>query len=200
MRVTIIAHTPDPVGVISIAAAACYGKSDRSERRVERCFENGHMSVFEHASVTFRIEGISRACSHQIVRHRLASYSQSSQRYVKGVPDSVVPPSILSRECAIEAFTEADYACMVAYEKLLSLGIPAEDARYILPNASETTLVSTMNLRELFHFLDLRTDKHAQWEIRDTAWAMVEECRKNEEISPLMSLWIRKHDIIQSCD
>ena len=189
MKVTIKNYTHNPMKTISEAAGICYGKKFYSQKRVERCFKNGHLSVFEHAQVSFLVEGISRACSHQLVRHRVASFSQLSQRYVKGVPDSVVPDSILKEEKTTDIFIGADMACAIAYENLISLGVPAEDARYILPNGSKTSLVVSMNWRELFHFFNLRTDKAAQWEIRELAFKMIEQLHENDETEPLIEMW-----------
>lgn len=193
MKVTINNYTHNPMKTISEAAGICYNKKDYSEKRVERCFKNGHLSVFEHASVSFLVEGISRACSHQLVRHRLASYSQGSQRYVKGWPGNVIPLSIESNEKALDAFMNALFVCQNAYKAMIDeCGIPAEDARYILPNSAETSLVVTMNWRELFHFLDLRTDKAAQWEIRELAFKMIEQLHENDETEPLIEMWENK--------
>lgn len=193
MKVTIKNYTRNPMQTISEAAGICYGKKDYSEKRVKRCFNNGHLSVFEHASVSFLVEGISRSCSHQLVRHRIASFSQGSQRYVKGCPGNVIPLTIESNEKALDAFVNALFVCQSAYKVMIDeCGIPAEDARYILPNASETSLVVTMNWRELFHFLDLRTDKAAQWEIRELAFNMIEQLHENDETEPLIMLWENK--------
>ena len=192
MKVTIKNYTHNPMKTISEAAGICYNKKDYSQKRVERCFKNGHFSVFEHASVSFLVEGISRACSHQLVRHRLASYSQGSQRYVKEVPGNIFPISIGNNEKALDAFLNGIYECQKAYRLMIEFGIPAEDARYILPNASETSLVVTMNWRELFHFFDLRTDKTSQWEIRELAFNMIEQLHENDETEPLIEMWENK--------
>lgn len=200
MKVTIEAYTPNPCEVISKAAGICYGKTDFSMKRIERCFRNGHMSVFEHAYITFKFVGISRACANQLVRHRMAVHNQKSQRYVKEYPDVVVPDTVQKDGVAEYAFLDAVEKCREAYEIMLGCGVPAEDARYILPGGSETAIFTTMNYHELFHFLDLRTDSHAQWEIRDMAWKMVEECRENEEIAPLIALWDGKCDRMSSSD
>lgn len=191
MKVTIKNYTHEPMKTISEAAGICYGKKDYSQKRVERCFKNGHLSVFEHASVTFLVEGISRSCSHQLVRHRLASYSQLSQRYVKGLPLEVVVPKSITGH-AFDIFINAVEECERTYEELLDLGVNPEDARYIFPNATETSLVVTMNWRELFHFLDLRTDKAAQWEIRELAFKMIEQLHENDETEPLIEMWKNK--------
>lgn len=139
----------------------------------------GHHSVMEHASFTFLIEGISRACSHQIVRHRIASYSQQSQRYVemKDFP-YVIPNTIKNNKDAIEIYNEFMKKCSEAYEKLVDSGIPMEDARYILPNATQTSLIMTMNARSLWNFFSLRCCEHAQWEIKNVANKMLKEVKK----------------------
>jgi thymidylate synthase (FAD) len=149
-------------------------ESDNVERSFEllkRVIDMGHTSVAEHASVTFGIEGISRACSHQLVRHRIASYSQQSQRYVTVDNFKYIIPKTLNENqiASYELFMQAakDY-----YDSLIHEGVPAEDARFVLPNAAETKLVLTMNLRELMNFLSLRLCRAAQWEIRELAEKM----------------------------
>lgn len=172
MQITILSATPDPMTTISVAAGTCYGKHDISTKRVVNCFNSGHMSVFEHAFVTFEIEGISRACSHQLVRHRLASYSQQSQRYCcidVGNDDWYVTPQALDNS---ERFRVMMAQCAASYCEALKNGVNPEDARYLLPEATKTTIVVTMNLRELFHFLDVRSSKRVQWEIRDLAYLL----------------------------
>lgn len=193
MQVTIEAYTPNPVDVCSRFAGLCYGKQDSSRKRLQRCFKSGHMGVFEHASVTFLVEGISRACSHQLVRHRMASYNQVSQRYCK-MPvdyDVVTPPSIEAHGMG-EAYELCALACVATYINMLGTGVPAEDARYVLPQGGVTSIAVTMNLRELFHFLDLRTDKHAQWEIRRVANGMLDALRSladDPQYAEIVELW-----------
>jgi thymidylate synthase (FAD) len=185
MNVEVITATQRPMDVISAAAGCCYGKSNYSEKRVRTCYKAGHMSVFEHASATFRVSGISRACSHQLVRHRVGvSFSQQSQRYCKVDVDGdwfVMPPSFDAGEDDPTLTMERDeyfYMCMYGaarnYQDALKAGIKPEDARYLLPEATKTEIVVSMNVRELFHFLDLRESKAAQWEIRELARAMVD--------------------------
>lgn len=192
MNVTVEAYTPNPVEVCSSFAGLCYGKSNASTVRLERCYKSGHMGIFEHATVSLLVEGISRACSHQIVRHRMASYNQVSQRYCK-MPvdyDVVTPPSIEAHDMGA-AYELCTVACLETYHNMLAAGVPAEDARYVLPQGGTTSLVVTMNLRELFHFLELRTDKHAQWEIRAVAVAMLEAVSKiDDQYNWLMGLWL----------
>ena len=144
----------------------------------------GHGSVLEHCCFTFSIEGISRACSHQLVRHRIASYSQQSQRYVKGDKFGyVIPPEIEKREDLKKAFDEHMRNTMVLYNTLVLSGIKKEDARYLLPNATTTNIVVTMNARELLHFIGLRTSPRAQWEIRELAKEML---RQVKEVAPVI--------------
>lgn len=177
MDVEAIAYTQAPIETISLAAGTCYGKHDISPKRVKSCYDSGHMSVFEHASVTLRISGISRACSHQLVRHRLASYSQQSQRYCKVDTSTqdwyVVPPQFITDNP--NEFHAHMEQCAMTYLRALQAGIRAEDARYLLPEATKTEITMTMNCRELFHFFDMRLSQHAQWEIRDLASAIRDE-------------------------
>ena len=192
MEIEILDYTPSPVELISKSMGTCYGKSDTSEKRVKRAFVEQHMSVFEHAKVTVRISGVSRALSHQLVRHRMASFCQESQRYVKVdvSEDWFVKPEF-NDEIDEDVFNKAMQFSAWAYAQLINDGVPAEDARYVLPNACETTLVMTMNLRELYHFLYLREDSHAQWEIRELA----KEIRNAvSEISDQWKLLMEMHE------
>lgn len=195
MKVSVITATEKPLDVISFAAGTCYGKDDASEKRVRNCFKRGHMSVFEHASVTFRIEGISRACSHQLVRHRLASFCQESQRYCRydlSGDDWFVLPKSIDFDRGINDYTYIERVimkCGELYNDLVEHGFKPEDARYILPEATKTNLVMTMNWRELYHFWNLRTDNAAQWEIRNLANAMIGECEADNELRGLVELW-----------
>ena len=186
MDVRLLNHTPDPERAIAAAARLCYAPvgaaeltetmSDDAVRRVlKTIITSGHTSALEHASYTFAIDGVSRALTHQLVRHRLASYNQQSQRYVTYAeePTFVTPPSVAEDPVAAEAFAAATRAAFDAYRALVDAGVPAEDARYLLPNAMETKIVVTMNIRELFHFFELRCCKRAQWEIRDLALLML---------------------------
>ena len=187
MHVELLYHTPEPERAIAAAARLCYAPISAAELKETMTPEqiasvlattlgSGHTSVMEHASFTFAIDGVSRALTHQLVRHRLASYSQQSQRYVKftgGVP-TVKPGSITENPKAEEIFDKAIAAAEDAYLQLVDMGIPAEDARYLLPNATETKIVVTMNARELMHFFNERCCKRAQWEIRALALAMLE--------------------------
>jgi len=187
MDVRLLYHTPEPERAIAAAARLCYAPvgaaelleqmSDEAVRRVlKTVITSGHTSTLEHASYTFAIDGVSRAMTHQLVRHRLASYNQQSQRYVTYAdePTFVVPPEVVADPVAKAAFDDACAASFAAYRALLDAGVAAEDARYLLPNAMETKIVVTMNVRELLHFFELRCCKRAQWEIREVALAMLE--------------------------
>lgn len=139
----------------------------------------GHLSVLEHASATFRVKGVSRALTHQLVRHRLASYSQRSQRYVKedGLA-YVTPPPIAAKPEALDLFRKALEEARDAYDKLLEAGVAPEDARFVLPNAAATEVVVTANFREWRHILALRGHAAAQWEIRRLAIAILKELKQ----------------------
>ena len=190
MQVELLYHTPDPERAVATAARLCYapvGASELmeslSEERIRKVLttilEGGHLSTLEHASYTFAIDGVSRALTHQLVRHRLASFNQQSQRYVKFADglETIKPDSIAANEEANRLFDEMIEKTVEAYQEFLNLDIPAEDARYILPNAAETKIVVTMNIRELLHFFSLRCCNRAQWEIRELAWKMLELAR-----------------------
>lgn len=190
MHVELLYHTPDPERAIATAARLCYapvGASELMEAMPEErvhsvlstIMRSGHFSTLEHVSYTFAVEGVSRALTHQLVRHRLASFNQQSQRYVKftkGV-EIVKPQSIAGDPQREAVFDEAIETAIAAYEKLLEAGAPAEDARYLLPNAAETKIVITMNVRELLHFFSVRCCNRAQWEIRELAHTMLELAR-----------------------
>ena len=190
MLVQLLSHTPEPEQVVTAAARLCYSasgiedllaKSRRDhESLLRKVMALGHLSVLEHASFTFGIEGISRACSHQLVRHRLASYSQQSQRYVAQRERfaAVMPPTIAERPELAARFDALLTEIHRTYSALLDAGVPAEDARFILPNAAETKIIVTMNARELRHFFALRCCRRAQWEIRRMAVEMLRLARR----------------------
>ncbi len=186
MDVHLLYHTPEPERAVAVGARLCYapvgaaelmeGMTDDAVRKVLRTImTSGHFSALEHASYTFAIDGVSRALTHQLVRHRLASYNQQSQRYVSYAeePCFIVPPSVAADPEALVRFETATASAFDAYRGLVDAGFPAEDARYLLPNAMETKIVVTMNIRELLHFFELRCCKRAQWEIRELALAML---------------------------
>ena len=177
MRVELISHTPEPEKLCGEAAAVCTD-SKNPDSALLHAVGSGHTSVLEHAVFTFKVEGLSRAALAQLTRHRLASYDVRSQRYVRinGV-DLVMPESI--RESGF--YTEAGSLLedlMNLYQRMVESGIPCEDARYVTPQAVPTTLVMTMNARELLHFFSLRTCNRAQWEIRHLADEMLTICKR----------------------
>lgn len=178
---------------MALAARRCYSSlpaatiAERlTESEVDRLLsmlrKRNHLSPFEHVDFTFTVGGISRALSHQLVRHRIASYSQESQRYVEYLKcvslPHICPPTIAANPEARGIFEAAAEQTLKAYQKLLGAGIPAEDARYIFPNAIETKMVFTMNARSLFNFFEQRCCLKAQWEIRHLAGFMLTACRR----------------------
>jgi thymidylate synthase (FAD) len=196
-KVTLVGCTPDPERTVAAAAKLCYaGDTDNLLEKagadaaefVGRLREMGHMSPVEHAVFTFYIEGVSRAMTHQLVRHRLASYSQRSQRYVAHDEfDFVVPPQVEGKEVdangkkvdAADFYRETMAIIADRYGRLNdALGRKGEssneDARYVLPNACETKIFMTMNARQLLHFFEERLCRRAQWEIRAVAGQMLE--------------------------
>ncbi len=198
LNVVLLRHTPEPEEVVAMAAKLCYSPSGVEELKekieakdqaafVEKLASIGHLSPIEHVSFSFGIEGISRACSHQLVRHRVASYSQQSQRYVKEEQfDYVIPPSIKQDPALAREFEKFMAEAQENYTKVLKrleeLGYKGEagqqDARYLLPNAAETKIVVTMNARELLHFFRVRCCNRAQWEIREMAERMLAHVKK----------------------
>jgi thymidylate synthase (FAD) len=153
---------------------------ETAKRIIKRVTGYGHVSVIEHASFTFSIEGVSRAMTHQLVRHRIASFTQQSQRYVTydTLEKYVTPPSITNNAEAQKIFGETLEKISETYQKLLKLGIKKEDARFILPNAAKTNIIVTMNARELRHFFNLRCCTRSQWEIREVAIEMLKQAKK----------------------
>ena len=214
LKVWLIAHTPDPEKTVAAAAKVCYshsggekllaGMTDEKARDfVHMLSEIGHESPIEHASFTFAVEGVSRSLLAQITRHRIASFSVQSQRYVKADNfDYITPPEIAADKEALEKYEKVMKMLSESYEELSDIlyknhikkicpdGEPdketakkaqksaIEDARYVLPNACETKLVMTMNARSLQNFFRLRCCGRAQWEIRELAWQMLALCRE----------------------
>lgn len=210
-KVSLLSYTPDPERTVAFAAKLCYSSSGIEDLRdglteekissfVKMLADMGHESPIEHVSFTFGIEGISRACTHQLVRHRIASYSQKSQRYVtEGSFEYVVPPEIEENEEALELFKKtmdddqkaydkiAGVLKKKHYEKFINEGLDEksasrmaekkaiEDARFVLPNACETKIVVTMNARTLMNFFHHRCCNRAQWEIKAVADLMLKE-------------------------
>ena len=209
LKVELMRYTPDGERLIASAAKLCYspvGISDIEQNLDNKTTENflemlvdlGHESPVEHVNFTFGVEGVSRTLTHQLVRHRIASYSQQSQRYVRlDQFEYIIPPSISKDEEAKELFIEAmekdqeyynrltDILCNKYYHDFIDQGLgekkarqksekqAIEDARYVFPNACETKIVFTMNARSLLNFFRLRTCNRAQWEIRDMAMEML---------------------------
>jgi thymidylate synthase (FAD) len=188
----LINNTANPVDIIYLAATRCYSKDKYTENNddlflasltgvttedkinlIKKCIKAGHDSVLEHAYITFHIT-CSRACSHQLVRHRLANFAQSSQRYITYDNISFISKSDENNEEQLEIYKKAEEA----YKSLIDNKMPAEDARMVLPNAVATHLVVTMNVRELRHFFSLRCCNKAQWEIREIAWKMLTLCKE----------------------
>lgn len=184
MKVELLNWTPDPEDTVAAAARLCYSdagivqlaermQGERSRDLVKRLMEMGHLSPMEHASFTFGIEGVSRALTHQLVRHRIASYSQKSQRYVlEDAFDYVVPPSIHKDPQAAGKYSEIMATLRQGYAELAAM-VDKEDARYVLPNACHTSIIVTMNCRSLLNYFEHRCCQRAQWEIRTLAWRML---------------------------
>jgi thymidylate synthase (FAD) len=172
VEVKLLAVTPDAEKIIETAGRLCWDTQDRTGStpdRIEKWLEIGHESMVEHACATFYIRA-SRVLTHELVRHRLASYSQRSQRYVKETESRYVePPEIKNNDAAHQRFQEAMTNCWQAYDDLLAKGIKAEIARYVLPNACETQIICTWNFREIRHIIKLRTSKRALPEFRAVA-------------------------------
>ena len=190
MQVEIIGITKTPgqeggaEALLEHAGRACYRSAAKGQpgRFLQARIREGHESLIEHASVTFEISGISRACSHQLVRHRLASYSQESQRYVDmSDPEFVVPPSIAADPQAQAVWDEFMAQVAGTYHRLRELRVRKEDARFVLPNATATRIIVTMNFRSLRHLFTVRCDRAAQWEIRDLALEML---RQVHDVAP----------------
>ena len=195
IKCKLISHTPEPEKVVSIAAKLCYSKSDvdglitgvltgnDTEKFIDKLKGMGHESPLEHVSFTFAIEGVSRTLTHQLVRHRIASYSQKSQRYVNENDfEYIVPPSI-ANGAGVLLYDKLMKQIKQTYTLLVNMNIPKEDARYVLPNATETKIIVTMNARSLFNFFSLRCCTHAQWEIRQLANLMLVEVQK---VAPIL--------------
>lgn len=195
MQVKLLRYTPEPEKTVAMSARLCYSPigaaqleekitDEQAAKLVRKLVEMGHFSTLEHVSFTFAIEGVSRVLTHQLVRHRIASYSQQSQRYVKEHDfETIMPLSIAARPAEREKFEKLMSEIRNLYTEWTEMGIPAEDARYILPNAAETKIVVTMNVRSLYNFFSLRCCSRAQWEIRALADKMLAEVK---EVAPVL--------------
>lgn len=174
MNIKILRMTEDSLGLISTAYRLCYNSTPKDKKEemkfIAACIKNGHESPLEHCSVTFLVDEISRTCSHQIVRHRIASYTQESQRYVSALQNGYIIPFEIAKVSKYrKAYQDFMRQSTRFYQELVAQGFKKEDARFILPQGIGTRLLVTMNMRELRHFLDLRLDRKAQWEIRGVA-------------------------------
>jgi thymidylate synthase (FAD) len=218
LNVKLLNYTPEPEKLVSAAAKLCYSHlsgenlideldEEEAKKFIGKLRDLGHESPLEHISFSFSVEGVSRVLTHQLVRHRIASYSQRSQRYVKEVQfDYIVPPSLNGDYEAKKIYIEQMIKAQKAYDKLTDMlykkhlpnfkkkyfGEKAEymaekrameDARYVLPNACETKIMITMNARTLLHFFNLRCCNRAQWEIREMAEEMLKQVK---EVAPIL--------------
>lgn len=183
--VELVNSTSHPIETIAEIASVCYGHAEASnpKKLFKHLYLNGHHSVFEHIYYTFHISGISRACSHQLVRHRMAAITQRSQRYCNESPLlKVTPHEIGSDDEIVEEYERIMDKIQEAYNDLVLLhNVPKEDARYVLPNACGTELYFSCNLRELMHIANERLCERAQWEIREVVEAM-RDCIAEEDI------------------
>lgn len=184
MKIELVAITPNPVEVIENAGRTCYQSEPAGEvgELARKLIKSGHHSVLEHAYCTFRINGCSRAMTHQLVRHRLMAISQQSQRYVKedqfdyvipeAIKDLKIPEHIVPFD-AVEAFRDDMKTIQEMYNTWKRVGLSNEDARFVLPNACQSEIVISFNFREGRHIFEVRCDSHAQWEIRAAAKEML---------------------------
>lgn len=190
IKVKLMKYTAEPERTVAMAARLCYspaGAEELSEKMtdeqvtklVEKIISMGHASTMEHVTFTFAIEGISRVLTHQLVRHRIASYSQQSQRYVSEHDfEYILPPSIAENDEAKAKFENLMHTIRQTYDELVAMNVPKEDARYVLANATETKIIVTFNARSLMNFFKLRCCTRAQWEIRKLANLMLKEVSK----------------------
>jgi len=199
MEVKLIKHTPEPDRICAAAALSCHSTKsskdifdeltkEKTKTILYQTISKGHHSVIEHASFTFSVSGVSRSLTHQLVRHRIASYSQQSQRYVKLEKPTYVTPSSIDKDSK----SKKDYEEFMKYswnlyKSFINRGIPKEDARFVLPNATTSNITITMNARELIHFFNLRCEKSAQWEIRELANKMLKEVKN---VAPIIFSFI----------
>ncbi len=190
--VTLLQHTPNPEQLIERAGRVAYKSEDKitkdsSSKFCQMLLRAGHESVFEHAHATFQLDRVSRALTHQLVRHRLAAYTQESQRYVyQDGFDFVTPPSLEKVLKGLDSRKVSQYRNHMLemqsfYNRLVEAGVPKEDARFILPNAACTKIVCTANFRQWRHMIKMRGSQYAQWEIREV---FVEILRQLWEVAP----------------
>ena len=201
MNVTVMTATEKPIDNISLAAGTSYRKDNVSYKRVESCVKHRHTSVLEHATITFRVDDVSRDCMAQLTRHRLVSFVVVSQRYCKYDLNNddwyIIPPSFKEDKKLRLGYQNSMNVAGQSYMKALQSGIPAEDARYLLPGSMRTSLTMTLNARELFSIFNLRLSPKAQWEIRELAEALKEATYNyNEQWSQLIDLYGETQDLI----
>lgn len=224
LKVRLLEYTPNPEKIIASAAKLCYSSSgvedimenltgESTERFLNMLMSYGHESPLEHVSFTFAIEGVSRSLTHQLVRHRIASYSQQSQRYVKlNQFEYIIPPEIEKDEKAREIFINSMKQSQKAYDdladilkdKYINQGMTSinaekkaiEDARYVFPNACETKIIVTMNARSLTNFFKHRCCNRAQWEIRALAEEMLFQVKK---VAPVLFKYCGPSCVNSSC-
>ncbi len=192
MKVVLVRHTYNADQLAAIAAKVCYSNQSIEdmdmdeqyrEKLIRRVVKSGHHSVLEHVVFTYSIEGISRVATHQLVRHRIASYSQQSHRYTAIKRESfVIPQSIADNEEAQKLYNEMLDKTVETYEKLVEMGIKKEDARFVIPQGVASNILVTMNARELIHFFRLRCCVRAQWEIREAAIEMLKLAKKHAPV------------------
>jgi thymidylate synthase (FAD) len=192
MRAKLLWYTPNPELAVALAMRRCYSSKPIEDLEAELVSKPGYereliaralrdktFDVIEHAVFMFELEGISRVCSHQLVRHRIASYDQESQRFsAVEKEDFIVPPSIKNNPDALKIYEELLKSSVEVFKKMKDMGIPKEDSRFVLPQSIGTKLVITANARALMHFFWQRTALQAQWEIRELAEMMLKECKK----------------------
>lgn len=174
MNVSLIRCTENPDELAGLAAALCSG-SKNPEKALHTALRSRHESIVEHACVTFLVEGVSRVLLAQITRHRLASFSVQSQRYTGVKPVWIVPPQVAAKGFKLSYLDSCDRDYQLFCD-MVRCGVPAEDARYLIPQGVACNLMLTMNLRELRHFFSLRCCNKAQWEIRALADEMLQLC------------------------
>jgi thymidylate synthase (FAD) len=185
MKVELLFITPEPEKLIEAAGRTSYLSFSKQGKDTEKAFiraliKRGHLSVLEHACATFRFSGVSRAFTHQLVRHRLCSFTQQSQRYVDESNFNYIEPlSIKNHPEAHSAFIDFMEEARKAYQELQKLGIKKQDARFVLPNAAESQIVVTANLREWRYIIELRSEPGAQWEIRQAAIEILKILKKH---------------------
>ena len=204
--VKLISKPQDMLRTVYTACRTCYSAlspieiydsaedDEKMLKLIRNVISSGHHSTIEHIQVSFAISNVSRACTHQLVRHRLMSFSQKSQRYVqeKGQFDYIIPPTIEKDPKLKDSFEKFMEEISVKYQEFIDAGIPAEDARFVLPNAASSSLVASLNLRELIHLAQLRLCTRAQYEIRTMVKLMC-DCLTEQEP------WLKEY-LVPKCE